>query len=198
MHRFILLFAGVLSTLPAVAERSATSTASQERGLSVFGAGTGTWTKISGGRNLGITAGVDLSFMSYRRFRPSIELRGTYPIKDGTIASEKNFLGGVKVEYPLGNLLPYANFLIGRGEINYQSGGYVSGNLLFFRNDSTVYSPGFGVDYDIAKDWAVKGDYQLQHWSVPVLPSGSANANSVSAGVVYRFDFNRPMFRRRR
>lgn len=198
LYRSVLFFAGVLAALPAVAQRSASATATQQLGISVFGAGTGTWTKIRGGRNLGITAGADLSFMSYRRFRPSIELRGTYPIKGGTIASEKNFMGGVKVEYPYGNFHPYANFLIGRGEINYQNGGFVTGNLLYFRSQSTIFSPGFGVDYDVAKDWAIKGDYQFQHWDVPVLPSGSTNANSISVGVLYRFDFNQPMFRRRR
>src|ERR1700727_3630557 len=67
--------------------------------VSAFGGLTGTYTGLEGGKNLGITAGADLTFLAFRQFRPSFEVRGTYPIDEGHISRQKNFLLGPKVEY---------------------------------------------------------------------------------------------------
>ena len=165
------------------------ATAVQPLGLSAFGAATGTWTNVLGGRNLGITAGVDLAFLSYRRFRPVLEIRGTYPFYKGQVDDQRSFMGGLKVERPIGALHPYANFLIGRGSINYPK-GLIFNNLLYLKTVSTVYSPGIGVDYDVTPQWAAKVDFQYQHWDSPAVPGGVINPKVLSAGVVYRFDFN--------
>src|SRR5580704_6643534 len=117
-------------------------TATQPLQLSVFAAGTGTFTDLEGGKNLGITAGADLTILAFRLFRPAFELRGTYPIDKGHISSQKNFLLGPKVEYPIGHFHPYVDFLIGRGEIDYHPPGFIFGSLLFISTNTVVYSPG--------------------------------------------------------
>lgn len=157
---------------------------------------TGTWTNVVGGRNLGVTAGGDLAFLTYRRLRPVVEVRGNYPLYDGQVDRQKSFEGGLKVERQIGALRPYANFLIGRGEIDFKKGLLV-GDLLYLKTVSTVYSPGFGVEYDVTPHWSAKADFQYQYWNTPAVASGTVHPKALSAGAVYRFDFN-PHYRVRR
>jgi hypothetical protein len=63
-------------------------TASKLFEISTFGGINGTYTGLSGGKNLGLTAGVDVSFRSYYGFRPFLEGRGTYPIDGGHIDAQ--------------------------------------------------------------------------------------------------------------
>ena len=165
-------------------------TATQQLQLSAFAAGTGTFTDLEGGKNLGITAGADLTFLPLRFVRPSFEIRGTYPIDKGTISSQKNFLVGPNVEHAFGRLHPYVDFLIGRGGINYGQGGFAVGNILFISSNSTIYSPGGGVDYNFTRRIDLKADLQYQHWDSPVVPSGVIHPVALSFGAAYRFDFN--------
>ena len=163
----------------------------QKLEISAFVAGTGTFTGLEGGKNLGITAGADLTFLRFRRFRPAFEARGTYPINQGHISSQKNFLLGPRVEYPLGRFHPYADFLIGRGQIDYHAPGFVFGNTLYISSNTTVYSPGVGFDYNLTHNFAIKADVQFQHWNTPVTASGSIHPTAVTLGLVYNVDFNR-------
>lgn len=179
----------VLSASGQQALAQGAATAVQPLAVSAFGMGTGTWTNVLGGRNLGITAGADLAFLTYRKLRPVIELRGNYPIEDGQVDRQKSFVGGLKVERQIGPLRPYANFLIGRGEADYKN-GLLFGSLLYLKTVSTVYSPGFGVEYDVTPHWAAKVDFQYQYWNTPAVASGTINPKALSAGAVYRFDFN--------
>jgi hypothetical protein len=168
------------------------NTASQQLELSAFGAATGTFTRLEGGKNAAITAGIDLTYLPLRYFRPSIEVRGTYPVDRGNISSQESILAGVKVEHAFGRLHPYADFLLGRGEIEYGNGGFAVPALgsTFLSTVTTVYSPGGGVDYNLTRSIALKGDVQYQFWKTPVVESGSIHPVAVSFGGVYRFNFN--------
>jgi opacity protein-like surface antigen len=186
----LALFTAV-SALTHTASAQAAPAGTQKLQLSAFVAATGTFTGLEGGKNLGITAGADLTYLGFRRFHPSFEARGTYPINKGHISSQKNFLLGPKVEYPLGKLHPYADFLFGRGQIDYQAPGFIFGNTLYINSNTFIYSPGIGVDYNLTHNLALKGDAQFQHWNTPVVSSGSIHATALTLGVVYNFDFNR-------
>jgi hypothetical protein len=186
----LALFTAV-SALTHIAFPQATPAGTQRLQLSAFAGVTGTFTNLQGGKNLGITAGADLTFLVFRRFLPSFEARGTYPIDEGHISSQKNFLLGPKVEYPIGKLHPYADFLIGRGQINYHAPGFVYGDTLFISSNTMVYSPGVGLDYNLSHNFAIKGDVQFQHWDTPVTSSGAIHPTALTLGVVYNFDFNR-------
>jgi hypothetical protein len=188
-----LIAVTVLSTGAACAQSG--PTASKLLELSAFGGLTGTYTRLSGGRNLGVTAGVDIGIRpSYFGFRPYFEGRGTYPIDDGHIDAQKDALGGVRLERTLRpGLRVYGDILFGRGEIDYQNGGYPSpsGNFLFLRSTSNVFSPGAGAEYRLTKNFSGLADVQFQHWNTPATPSGSLWAKPITLGVRYRFDFNR-------
>ena len=179
------------------AQAQSDATAVQPLAISAFGMGTGTWTDVLGGRNLGVTAGADLAFLTYRKLRPVAEIRGNYPFYEGQVDRQKSFLGGLKVERQMGPLRPYANFLIGRGEADYKN-GLLFGSLLYLKTVSTVYSPGFGVEYDVTPHFSAKVDFQYQYWNTPAVASGTIHPKPLSAGVVYRFDFNHHYKVRRR
>jgi hypothetical protein len=182
----------------SAAHAQADATAVQGLYLSAFGGATGTFTGLTPsysndqGRNLGITAGVDLGIRSFFHLHPAVEIRGTFPVDSGSVAGFKNVLGGVRVEKTFGRIHPYADFLFGRGEINYQGAGYLNpaGTLYYIQSLSNVYSFGGGADFDITQHYAFKADFQMQHYNVPVTTSGSLYTKAVTAAVVYRFDFN--------
>ncbi len=157
--------------------------------LSVFGGATGTFTGLDSGKNLGITAGADVNLKPFFRFYPSAEVRGTYPIDGGSVASEKNVLFGPRIERYYGNFRPYVDALYGRAKIVYENGGYpnTSLTLLYINSVSNVYSFGGGLNYTLTGHFALKVDGQFQHYSVPVNASGTIYSKAVTVGVVYRF-----------
>ena len=191
IQTFARLAVGIaILSLSGVGHTQVASTATQQLELSAFAGGTGTFTGLEGGKNLDITAGADVTFLGFRLLRPSFEVRGSYPIDKGTINSQKSFLLGPKVEHRFGRLHPYVDFLIGRGEIDYGAGGFAVGNVLYISSTSTIYSPGGGVDYNVAHQIDLKADVQYQHWDTPVVASGVIHPVALTLGAVYRFDFN--------
>jgi len=194
---------------PQQAHAQAQVSASQRLTLSAFGGVTGTFTGLYSngayngsdtngpvqGTNVGITAGVDLRVSHFGHYNPTLEIRGTYPFDKGTVASMKNGLGGLKIERPIGasgRVHPYVDFLFGRGEIDYQSGGYytASNSLVYFYTDSNILSPGAGVDFDLTHHISFKLDAQYQQYKTPAVNSGAIWSLPVTAGVIYAFDFN--------
>ena len=183
--------------LPGIAAaQSAKPTADQNIQLSVFGAASGNYTGLSGGRNLSVTAGIDLALAPWHGMRPTLELRGTYPMDKGTIVAQKDALGGLRLDFLLGHRMhPYGDFLFGRGQMNYTETpcnatggfGYVFGNNCYQVSTSYVYSPGAGFDYDLTNHLGIKIDGQYQQWSN--VPTASAKLYSTlgSIGLVYRF-----------
>lgn len=183
--------------LPAVllcgshlAAGQANPTATQRLQISAFGGLTGTYTGLEGGRNLGITAGADLDIYSFHNFVPGAEVRGTYPIHEGQIDGQEDLLAGIKVHHPWRAFQPYADFLIGRGQISYKHGGFKLPPYIYIASTSVVFSPGVGVDLDLSHRWAAKADFQYQTWNTPVSFTGTIHPRVLTAGLVYRFDFN--------
>lgn len=186
----ILLFLSLSVTTLATAQAS--PTAEQPLQISAFGAATGTYTGLGGGRNLGITAGIDIGFKPFYRFYPSAEVRGTYPIDGGQVDAQRNILFGLKMARVYGRFHPYADILFGRDKIDYQNGGYPnsSDTLLYINSVSNVISPGGGLDFDLTDQLAVKIDAQYQRYGVPFNSAGYIYSKPISVGIVYRFDFN--------
>jgi hypothetical protein len=184
---------GILGILDGAqaARGQAMPTATQGSNLSVFAGATGVFTGVHGGRNIGFTAGADYTVGGFFGFRPAVEVRGTYPVHDGTVDDQKSILAGVRVERPIGRFHPYGDFLIGRGEIDYA----VPAPYLY--TSTPVYSPGVGFEYYLTPHFAFRADGQDQHWDTPVNSSGSAWAKQLTAAVTYRFNFNHHAKQRR-
>ena len=194
-HRTVVVLSAafVLAAFSHPAARSqALPTATQAIQLSAFGGVSGVYTGLGDGRNLSITAGANLGLRPLFSFYPSITIRGTYPLKSGTVDGLETGLAGLQMQKRFGRFHPYFNILFGRGQINYvklypdQSGFYY-----YSASTSNVLSPGGGVDIDVMGPFALKADVQYQHYASPVTVSGSQFATPITIGAVYRFDFNR-------
>ena len=188
--------------LPGIAAaQSAKPTADQDIQLSVFGAASGDYTGLSGGRNLSVTAGIDLALAPWHGMRPTLEIRGIYPIDKGKIVSQKDVLGGLRLDFLLGHRMhPYGDFLFGRGQTNYTetpcnatgraripSSGIQQ--LAYQVSTSYVYSPGAGFDYDLSNHLVNQG-----RWPSPAMGHrgganrlGKALFHPQIIGLVYRF-----------
>jgi hypothetical protein len=193
-YRIVLTLASLLASISwtsVASAQEALPTAVRPMQLSAFGGVSPVFTGLSGGKNFSITAGADLALPNFRKVRPVIEVRGTYPTDHGLVDSQKSILGGLRVDFLLGRRIhPYGDFLIGRGQIDYD-GGYNFGNLVYLRTTTKVLSPGAGFDYDLTDHWGIKVDGQFQHWGEAPTPSGSIYSKVGTVGVVYRFGFDR-------
>ncbi|HWB33266.1 MAG TPA: hypothetical protein VG714_08850 [Acidobacteriaceae bacterium] len=183
-----LLFAASLPATTALSQQ-ALPTATRTLQLSAFGAVAGVYTGLSGGKNFAVVAGVDLGLPPWRMMRPVIEVRGLYPTDHGVIDSQKSILAGLRTDFLLNHRLrPYGDFLLGRGQMNYD-GGYLFGNAIYLQTTTPVYSPGGGFDYDLSQHLSVKVDAQVQHWGFAPTPSGHIWSKVGTVGLVYRFTF---------
>lgn len=181
-------------TAPGLARAQAVPTATRSFRFAAFGAATGTWTNLSGGRNLGITAGVDLDLPTFGRFRPAAEIRGTYPVDGGQVDAQRNILGGLRVGTLFGQrLFPYADAFFGRGRIDYHAPGYQQpGTPVFYTiSSSNVISGGGGIEYRLTQTFSAKADLQINHQQTPVTASGSLNSTAVNLGLTWRPHFTR-------
>jgi hypothetical protein len=192
-YNFVLTLAFALAAISGAgaAAQEAKPTATRELQLSAFGAASGDFTGLSGGKNLSVTAGGDLGLPPWRGMRPNIEVRGTYPIDKGTIDSQRDVLGGLRVDFLLNHRLrPYGDFLYGRGQINYGS-GYIFNDSIYVLTTTYVVSPGGGFNYDVTDHWGIKVDGQFQRWASAPTASGIVYSKVATAGIVYTFTFDR-------
>ena len=157
----------------------------------VFGVIVGTTPAPEQGKNLAITAGIDMTVRPFFGVSPGIEVRGTYPVNSGAVAGERNLLGGLRLEKQFRFARVYGDLLVGRGEIVYNPPFLdVGAQLFYLQNISNVISPGGGAEVDLSRHFALRGDIQYQRYAAPV-PAGHVWATPVTAALVYRFDFNR-------
>lgn len=148
----------------------------------------GSATHRHGGKNLALTAGADLGFLSFGHFMLGAEVRGSLPLDSGHIVGEKSILGGARMSYETGGLIrPYVDGLFGRGQMNYQDGGYAVRNLLYSQTATNIYDFGGGLEFDIFRQISLKADVQAQHWNTPVIANGHVWSAQGSIGAAYRF-----------
>lgn len=136
----------------------ASTTASRAADLSVFGGlqiadpDYGPLTN-----NKGAAFGVDFTRFVHLPVQPSLELRAN--LNSGSYADERSYLFGLRGMAFFGPLQPYADFLVGPGDIHFpRNVGYVGDN-------SIVYNFGGGVELGVTHDFSLKLDLQYQRWN---------------------------------
>jgi len=191
MNRFFVPLLLLAACVPAnIAHAQATPTATRGMQLSAFGGVSGVYTGLANGRNASIVVGGDLAFSVWHSARPSVEARGLFPIDSGSVSDQRSILFGPRVAFlPKRRYHPYGDFLFGRGQMNYLHGGYIFGPFLYVQTTTNVFSPGFGLDYDLTPQISVKVDGQYQRWGFAPTPSGNIWSKVGTVGVVYRFNF---------
>lgn len=195
LHTVALTLAPLLALFSwagAAQAQGAQPTAARPLQLSAFGAVSGVFTGLEGGKNFAITAGGDLGLPPWHGVRPTIEVRGRFPTDHGLVDSQKDILGGLRVDFLLNRRLhPYGDFLFGRGQMNYGLTGYVYGNDVYALTTTYVDSFGAGFDYDLTERFALKVDAQAERWGSAPTSSGRIYSSVGTIGLVYRFGFSR-------
>jgi len=192
-RKVVLTLALLPATLfPACSALAQHATAERQLQLSAFGAVSGDFTGLAGGKNFAITAGGDLGLPSWRGIRPAIEIRGRYPTDHGLVDSQKDILGGVRVDFLLNHRLrPYGDFLFGRGQMNYGLTGYLYNGYQYSLTTTYIDAGGIGVNYDLSERLAIKVDAQLERWGSAPTSTGRIYSSVGTAGLVYYFNFDR-------
>jgi hypothetical protein len=187
----------LLALLPATtgwtcaAAQETHPTATRQLQLSAFGAVSGDFTGLAGGKNFAITAGGDLGLPPFLGMRPTIEVRGRFPTDHGLIDSQKDILGGLRLDFLLNHRLrPYGDFLFGRGQMNYGLTGYIFGNNIYSQTTTYVVSAGLGFDYNLTEHVAIKVDGQVERWGAAPTSTGRIYSSVGTAGLVYYFTFD--------
>lgn len=159
----------------------ATSTASKGADISLFGA----YSLVSpddrsSPKNNGFTFGGDVTLLLPHQFALSLEPRVT--LAPGSVVGEYSYGGGPRLQRRFKNFVPYIDYLWSYGvlTLTHPTSSYV-------RDNSTVHSLGFGLDYNLTQQWAVRSDYQFEHWHVAV--NNTFEPRVLSFGVVYTIPF---------
>ena len=97
--------------------------------------------------------------------------------------TENHYLAGPPYNFGKWNKLqPFAQFLVGDGQIQFPF-GIGTGNYL-------AVAPGAGVNYRLSNRWALRGEYDYQFWpnspDVAGEPSHEIKPNGFHMGVAYR------------
>lgn len=135
---------------------------------------------------LGLTLGADVMIRPFRSIQPGIEARASFAT--GSQVRERTLLPGLRLQTHIGRFTPYINFLVGIGDEYNEKQTNPSLKL----DNSIVYSPGGGVDYQISPRFSARLDYQRQFWEINNHPVVKFQPSWYSVGVVYRF---RPFIR---
>ncbi len=189
LQSFFCLFV-VSAGLAGSAYGQASPTATASLQLSAFGAVTADYTGIELGRNLSITAGVDATFRPFFGLYPTAEVRGTYPIDRGGLDGQKNVLGGLVLGPHIRWIEPYGDILVGRGEIDFVTPyPNPADTEVYVQTASTVLSPGAGANLFFSNHFALKADFQFEHYDSPVTASGSVYSKAFTVGIAYRLPF---------
>ena len=186
----LLLVLCCIAGFGPAAQAQGAPTVSQRDQVSLFGAATLLNTGLQSQQNIAVTGGIDIGLPSTHSLEPSLEYRATYPLATGSVDSQKSNLFGLRISFPY-RLHPYADILIGRGEITYYGRGQqVPGKLIYYtQSSSNIYAPGGGIDLDVADHVALMADFQAERYSTPVAASGHIYAMAATLGIAYRFHF---------
>jgi hypothetical protein len=148
---------------------------------------------LAGTRTIGATAGVDLGVGRFIGLQPGIELRGTDTTEGKAVSSEKDALIGVTIAHTFGRIQPYADFLYGRGILDYGSSGFPNPthSLLYTHEAGNIFSPGAGINLSVTEHFSVKADGQYQRIATHVTTTHFIYMTPLTFGVIYNFNFNR-------
>jgi opacity protein-like surface antigen len=160
-------------------------TASKEAAISFFGTYSRVSTDRSSQKDNGFTVGFAYTRYLHWLLTPSLEVR--CKIATGGTVSEKTFGGGIRVEHRFKNFYPYANFFGSYGKITFANPITSVPGPRYYYDDSTVYSTGAGLDYDITSNWAARVDYQFEHWHTGLRNTFTPQIFSI--GILYRIPF---------
>jgi opacity protein-like surface antigen len=174
MYSFLLLACAVFAGSSALMAQ-ATALSSRTLSVSTFATGGVTNTDYSL-QDHGLTFGTDLTHY-YRLVQPSLEVRST--MTSGSVVRQRTLSAGLKLEKGYRALHPYGDFLVGYGVISFPQ------NTSFPRDNSTVWTYGGGVEYQVSRSFLLKADIQQQSWK-PGVEYSRFTPTLMTVGFSYR------------
>ena len=171
-----------LASLSASAQASATATRTID--VSVFAGGMHLSTDY-GDTDYGVVFGADIT-RHFRLFDAALEARATLSNQGGAV-KENTFAGGLRLGKNFHRFHPYVDLLVGEGTITFTH-PIPFPNGLYTSDNSTIFSFGGGVDYDLTRSFALKADYNAQSWRLGDEQNRLTPA-AFTVGVAYRIPF---------
>jgi hypothetical protein len=177
-----LFLGAALCTAPSASGQAA-PVAFKTNDVSVFAGYADVRPDFVPGWQSGEAFGLDLTRYFKLPVTPSIE--GRVNLANGPLVNERTYLFGLKGQMAFRRFHPYADILVGIGDIHYnyaKPGQYLGDN-------TTVYSYGGGVDINAYNRFDIKLDLQSQHWDLGTNLIFEPTVAIV--GVAYRVPFSR-------
>lgn len=176
----------ILAPFTAGAQQS--STASKRLHLQAFGMLSYVRPDFGGAlKNAGGAVGVDadVSLPRLSRLDAGLEFRAIG--SGGRVSNQYAESFGPRLVYNIGAFHPYGDFLIGAGQIHYDLLP-IPADPKYNGDNSLVYTYGGGVDWSIARYWAIRADAQQQRWNVgTIFPT--FHPDQFSLGIRYELHF---------
>jgi hypothetical protein len=131
--------------------------------------------------NIGYTVGVDYTRFIRSIVQPSLEVRMSNA--NGNTVGERTYTGGLKLEFAIRRIHPYAILLAGMGDITFTHpiGNYTGDN-------STIYSLGGGVEFPVGPALKARVDFTHQNWD---LDPETLTPVTIGVGISYTLPFHR-------
>lgn len=171
----------------AIAYSQAEATATQKFRIDAFGMLSYVRPDFGGAlKNAGGTVGADVSMPGFGRWEPGLEFRALG--SGGRVSNQYLYSGGPRLTGTYGRFMPYADLLIGYGTIKYNRPDVFNG-VPYTQDNSLVYAYGGGLDYVVARHWALRADVLAQRWKVGQ-NDAAFHPLAMSVGVRYRFHFH--------
>ena len=156
--------------------------------LHVFGVGSYDHPQYAGvqtGGGFAVGGGAGFTLHHVHRIEPSFDVRYTYGTNVNS--TQTVFSGGLRVIYHVARFHPYGDILVGTGNLNFKVINPAFPN--YKHDDSTVYTFGGGLDYDMTETIGLRADIQEQRWQlstsgIPFYPT------QASLGIRYQFHFH--------
>ncbi|WP_160115271.1 outer membrane beta-barrel protein [Bryocella elongata] len=179
----IMAFAAIAAVLVCspTAQAQATATASKKLDISAFAGYSYLKPDYGPAHDNGFTFGANITRAFHFPVKPSLEARVS--LNHGSTVNEKTYLFGVRGQTNYGRFHPYADFLIGVGDIHYNFVVNAANPTAYLNDNSLVKSPGGGVDIDLIRNFRVKADYQYQFWYLGT--NDSLNPSAITLGISY-------------
>jgi hypothetical protein len=183
----LLLSLSLLTIYAGKLHSQATSTASKQATISVFGAYSLVFTDRESSKVSGVTFGTDYSIYAPGGFVPTFEVR--IQIAPGSLGyvGQNTYGGGIRIDRPIKRFVPYIDFLVSSGHLT-----FTNPTTMYKHDNSVVYAGGGGLEYNLSSRWAARADYLFEHWDIGTTSNGLSGAFSpqiITFGVVYRIPF---------
>ena len=131
--------------------------------------------------NLGYTVGVDDTRLIRSIIQPSLEVRMSSA--NGNTVGERTYTGGLKLQFSVRGIHPYATLLAGMGSISFT---HPIGN--YSGDNSTIYSLGGGAEFYVAPHLKARVDFTHQNWDID---PQTLTPVTIGVGLSYNIPFHR-------